>query len=264
MNTSHFSPRGIHWIEEGSDATPLVLLHGLGGDAKFWAAEQAKLSKIYRTIAIDLRGSGLSARAMESLSIASLVEDILDVLDASGIENADIIGFSMGGVVAQALALAAPQRTKRLVLAGTFATMNVQARLYLQAVGAQYRQGATPEQMYSLILPWLFSIPFLSSPDAQPFLSYVQDPLDQQTREDWLRLLQALLDYEGVDRLEDIQAPTLILYGSEDRLASSSDAEIIRSGITKSVLKVVPGGHLFNIESPDVFLNHIVSFLSND
>ena len=209
----------------------------------------------------NIARAGCSAGSSAPFSVEDLAEDVVGVLDEAGIASAQVIGFSMGGVVAQALALAAPERITRLVLAATFATVNPQARLFLSALGANYRDGATAECMYGLIMPWLFSIPFLSDERAQPYMAYVKDPSDRQTREDWLHLLHALLAYDGRGRLSDIRVPTLVLYGDADCLASTCDAKALEQGIQGAVSAVVRGGHLMNIESREVFLGHILRFL---
>ena len=255
----------IHWVEAGPkhSASAVVLLHGLGGDVGFWAAEQAALAAHFRVLAIDLRGSGESLPCSGPFSMQDLAGDVIDVLDAAGIESAHIVGFSMGGLVAQALAVEHPARVRRLVLAATFAITNMQARLFLEAVGSVYRNGASAKQMFELILPWLFSPAFLSGPHASPYLDYPEDAEGEQSREDWLRLLDAQLAFDGLDLLASIKAPTLVVAGEEDRLAPLTDAEQLTQGIEGAVLRVLPGGHLMNVESPDAFQKVLISFFTS-
>lgn len=264
MHTSHLTSRGIHWSEQGPHrgAPAVVLLHGLGGDARFWLAEQTLLARDFRTLAIDLRGSGQSIGSDGPFTVDALAADVLEVLDAAGIDAAHVVGFSMGGVVAQALAVAASDRVISLVLAATFAKVNAQARLFLQAVGTLYRNGTAAERIYALIVPWLYSIPFLSSACAASHIAYVEDSTDRQTPEDWLCLLDALLNYDGSARLGDIRAPTLIIGGDQDCLAPPSDAQALADGIHGASLRMLPGGHLMNLESPAAFVDHIARFLS--
>jgi pimeloyl-ACP methyl ester carboxylesterase len=256
----------MHWIEQGPgvDAAAVVLIHGLGGDAQFWGVEQTALATHFRVLAVDLRGSGLSPGTVEAFSIEDLARDVESMLDEAGISSAHVIGFSMGGVVAQALAVASPHRIKRLVLAATFAIVNPQARLFLEAIGSVYRDGISARQLYELVLPWLFSVAFLSDPRATPYLIYPDDPGDEQSREDWLRLLDALLAFDGRAHLAEICMPTLIISGDEDCLAPRAGAEELAKGIQGSVLKIVAGGHLMNVESPDEFIAQIEHFLSSD
>ncbi|NUT77795.1 alpha/beta fold hydrolase [Pseudomonas sp. C1C7] len=252
----------LHWTEATCDTATqtVVLLHGLGGDAGFWANEQQALARHFRVLALDMRGSGRSAACSGPLSIEDLAADVVTVLDAAGVESAHVVGFSMGGLVAQALAVTFPQRVSRLVLAATFATTNVQARHFLKAVASVYRNDASARLMYDLIVPWLFSLPFLSDERAAPFLSYPEDGADDQSREDWLCLLDADLAFDGRDRLASIRTPTLVLAGADDALAPPSDAEQLARGIEGAVLRVIPGGHLFNIESADAFERELLGF----
>lgn len=260
---SHHSQRGIHWLEQGPahGAPVVVLIHGLGGDAKFWTAEQAALAQHFRVLAVDLRGSGLSTGFDAPFSIEDLASDIVSLLDELGIASAHVAGFSLGGVVAQAVALAAPTRVARLVLAATFSTVNPQARLFLDALARLYAGGASPEQMYDLIVPWLFSERFLSEPRAEPFLTYVEDPTDKQTTADWLRLLDAMLRFDARARLGAIAMPTLIISGDEDRLASANDADALHQAIPGSAHQIMQGGHLMNVESPEAFISALRGFL---
>lgn len=261
------TPHGdIHWLEAGnaSHASVVVLLHGLGGDAGFWRAEQAALAEHFRVLAIDLRGSGLSSATDQAFSIEDLAQDVSAVLQHLGIASAHVVGFSMGGLVAQALAVLAPERIRSLVLAASFARTNVQARGFLEAVASVYRSGSTAKQMFQLVLPWLFSERFLAHPDAAPWLHYPDDAPDEQAREDWLRLLDAQLAFDGRARLGEIRARTLVVCGAEDRLAPPSDARNLANGIAGSVLVELAGGHLMNVEDGDAFMAQLQEFIAAD
>lgn len=262
MPTVNTARGALHWIEAGQPTAPAVLLiHGLGGDAGFWAAEQPALAARFRVLAVDLRGSGLTPGTANAFSADDLAQDLLAILDHAGIDAVHVVGFSMGGVVAQALASTAPARVQRLVLAATFATPNPQARLFLQAVGAIYRAGATPKQIFDLVLPWLFSERFLSDPRAAPWLDYPEDAPDEQSAADWQRLLDAMTGFDGHARLQHIRAPTLVICGDEDRLATPGDAQQLLAGIAGATLSTLRGGHLMNVESPDAFLAQVERFL---
>lgn len=253
-----------HWLETNAipGAPAVVLIHGLGGDAGFWAAELPLLAARYRVLAVDLRGSGRTPGGPAPFTIEDLALDVLAILDQAGIDTAHVVGFSLGGTVAQALAVAAPRRVRGLVLAATFACTGTQARLFLQAVGSVYAGGATPEQVYGLVLPWLFSHGFLSRPAAAPYLAYPEDAGDEQSCDDWLRLLQAMLAFDGRGALSRIHAPTLVLSGDEDRLAPLDGAHTLVAGLPQATLAVVPGGHLINVESPHRFVDALSTFFA--
>lgn len=240
----------------------MLLIHGLGGDASFWVAEQHALAAHYRVIAVDLRGSGRTPGGTAAFTIDDLAQDVLAIMDAAGVDAAHVVGFSMGGTVAQAMALAAPHRLRSLVLAATFAHTGTQARLFLQAIGAVYATGATPKQIFELVLPWLFSDTFLSSSAAAPYLDYPENAEDEQDREDWLRLLQAMLAFDGRPGLSCIATPTLVIGGDEDRLAPPEGVHALVEGIARSTLRMLPGGHLMNVESQQRFVDALAAFFA--
>lgn len=151
MPTTATATSSINWTSEG-DGDVLVLLHGLGGDIGFCETELVRLSSRFQTIAIDLRGSGGTPATVGGHTIADLADDVAAVLDDAGVDTAHVLGFSMGGLVAQEFALRHPARLRRLVLASTFAVMNPQAR-----------------------------IDFIADPAHRDFFHYPDDEVDQGT-----------------------------------------------------------------------------------
>lgn len=260
------TPRGpVHWTEQCANrADPVVvLLHGLGGDAGFWSVEQHALSARYRVLAMELRGNGITPTGDEALSIDAMARDVVSVLDEQGIDAAHIVGFSMGGLVAQAMATAWPDRVRSLVLAATFATTPVSSRLFLKAVADCYARSITARQRYALILPWLFSREFLESERAVPFLSFPEGEPEGQTPDDWIRSLNAQLAFDGRAGLAKIQARTLVMHGADDVLAPPCDAAALHRGIRNAAWCTIAGGHLFHVERPQRFLDALLEFLGD-
>lgn len=103
-------------LTEDGDGPPLVLLHGLFGAGQNWGAIRRALAPRYRVLAPDLRNHGASPRAA-AMDYPTLADDVAETLDAAGVARAAVLGHSMGGKVAMALALAHPQRVERLVVA---------------------------------------------------------------------------------------------------------------------------------------------------
>jgi 3-oxoadipate enol-lactonase len=186
------------------------------------------------------------------------------VLDDAGLDKAHVVGFSLGGLVAQSLAVRHPARVDRLVLASTYAVMNPQARLFLDAVHEPYADGSlTERQMFGLICPWLFSTAFLADPANAGWISYPDDAGDEQAPEDWSRLYRAQRAFDGTRSLADIGASTLVLSGSEDRLVSRADAELLARRIPGARHDRIAGaGHLLNFEEPQRFLDAVEAHLA--
>lgn len=251
----------INWTEAGTGDC-VVLLHGLGGDIGFWENEIGALAPHFRVIAVDLRGSGATP-STRGFSIADLADDVRDVLDEAVVNRAHVVGFSLGGLVAQEFALRHSDRLGRLVLASTYAVMNRQARLFLDAVLDVYQNGATPKQMFDLISPWLFSTRFVNDPVNAPYFELPDDAADDQSMEDWRELYRAQQRFDSTGRLPVILAETLVVVGGRDSLVSTSDSRTLRDGIPHAkVLTFAESGHLTNVEEHGRFIATIREFLA--
>ena len=194
--------------------------------------------------------------------MALFADDLAGLMDALKLEKANILGFSMGGAIAQAFALAYPHRVDRLTLAASFAVMNAQARFFLDAVLSVYEQGVTIKQMFDLIVPWLFSARFLSDPANAGYLVYDEDEPNPQPMYAWRAQYLAQQAYTSLPALRTVQVPTLVMASQQDRLAHVDDAEVLAASIRQSRLVIIPdAGHLMNYEQPDLFHQSIVDFL---
>jgi 3-oxoadipate enol-lactonase len=251
----------IHWEDVG-DGPPVVLLHGLGGDISFWDAEVTAWSQDHRLVLVDLRGVGGTVSTPDSLSIEELADDVVAVMDDSHVTITAVVGFSMGGLVAQSLALRHAQRISRLVLASTYARMSVQARLFLDAVLSSYEMSGSAAQMFRLVYPWLFSPDFLGSPEVDKPAWPTDEELADQSFEDWRALYLAQREFDATSRLGEISCETLVVAGEQDRLVPLEDTRALAAGITHSQLSLLPNtGHLINVEAPETFQTTIDRFL---
>jgi pimeloyl-ACP methyl ester carboxylesterase len=241
---------------------PTSLLHGLGGDVGFWEPEAAELADSFRVIVIDARGSGGSSSTPEGFGVDDLADDVIAVLDQAGSRVAHVVGFSMGGLTAQSLAARYPDRVDRLVLASTYAVMNPQSRMFLDAVQDVYRTGATSKQMFDLICPWLFSWSFLGEPANADWFDYPDDAADDQSLDDWSKLYAAQRSFDARAGLAQVEVPTLVVHGRQDRLVTATDtADLADWLLDARVETFAASGHLVNVEEPRRFLECVRSHL---
>jgi pimeloyl-ACP methyl ester carboxylesterase len=107
------------YYEEHGQGQPLIMVLGLGQNIATWGFQIPELSKHVRLIVFDNRDAGKSSRCIDNYTTESMAQDILGLMDHLGIERAHLLGTSMGGMIAQHVALMAPERLKSLILAGT-------------------------------------------------------------------------------------------------------------------------------------------------
>lgn len=255
------TPASVHRVTAGSGET-VVLVHGLGGDVDFWEDEMSALAAEFHAVAIDLRGSGITPASADGHTIDDLADDVLAVLDDEGIEKAHVIGFSMGGLVAQSFAVRYPTRLRRLVLASTYAVMGPQARLFLDAIAVLVRGGATDRLVFELVGPWLFSTAYLSDPGNCLALRFPEG-VEVEAGRPWLNQYVAQREFDGRGQLARIEAPTLVLGGTDDSLVPQLDMEHLAAQIPNARLSLFAGaGHLLNAEAPTRFLAEVTGFLT--
>jgi pimeloyl-ACP methyl ester carboxylesterase len=240
---------------------PVVLIAGLSASLWLWEKQLPELSRHFRTIAFDNRGAGRSGAPQGPYTIGRMADDVAGLLDALGVERAHVLGFSMGGFVAQEFALRYPERVDRLVLAATSA-------------GGPTHVAAAPEVMAAFL------------PTAEPPREWIRNRLHLAYTAEYLRdpgRVERMIDlrlehpqpphgYRGqlagaavFDRsgeVSRIRAPTLILAAEGDPLVPVGNASYLAAQIPGSRLIVYEGlAHQFNVEAHERFNRDIVDFL---
>jgi 3-oxoadipate enol-lactonase len=257
-------PGAVVRFDDAGRGAPVVLLHGLGGDAGFWTREREQLADRFRVITIDLRGSGRTVTDAPDHEIADLADDVVAVLDRLGIARAHVVGFSMGGYVAQSLAVRHPSRVDRLVLAATSATLNAQLRLFMDAVLAAWEAGVGPDGMFALVAPWLFSPAFVAEPANAAWFALPPDDPEEQSLAAWRGQYLAQRRFDGTGELTRIACPTLVLTGRQDVLVPEDEARAFADRIRGARCVLVPdAGHLVNVEKPERFIAAVDRFLTS-
>ncbi len=239
----------------------LVFLHALATNRYLWTHQIFAFARDYKVVSIDLRGHGLSSTPSSGYSIAELSADILAVFDHAEIERAVLVGNSVGGMVAMQTSLAAPDRVRANVIlsSGT----NLGAAIPDEIMTAYEKRF---DAVYTLVLEGAIS------EKTKRERGEVAEFLDGCYRADPSRTRQAFLasiaDPGGVfgwnirDRLAEIQQPTFLLSGADDKSLPPGSHEELTLGIADAQVKVVPDvGHYYQLERPDDFNRDLQSFL---
>lgn len=250
---------GVHlrYAEAGPrDAPPLLLLHGYTDSWFSFSGIAPALAQRWRVLAPDQRGHGASDRPATGYAVPDLAGDALALLDALGIVEAAVLGHSMGSLVAQELALSAPQRVRALVLAGSAAHFRSPAVRELRDAIYSFGQ-EVPEPFVRE-----FQLSTLQRPVDEAFLEAVVAESLTVPAHVWRGALEGQLAVDNTARLELIAAPTLVLRGTEDRIfdADAQAAPARRIAGAKEIC--YPGtGHALHWELPQAVARDVREFL---
>jgi len=246
----------LNYLEQGA-GEPLVLIHGLGGNADNWRGQMEALAPYCRVIALDLRGHGQSGyRADEPVSVRVFAADVIGLLDQLGIARAHFCGLFMGGMIVLEIFVRQPFRISSLILADTTAFFPPP-----QALAAILRHfdnldmARWSQVMASLLLR-------RQAPNEQK--QEVARMLAANRRDLYRQGLIAAFEGDYRWMLSQIDLPTLVLVGEEDQATPIGYARLLHENIRNSVLQVIPeAGHYSSLENPAAFNRQLITHLQD-
>jgi pimeloyl-ACP methyl ester carboxylesterase len=254
-------------VDDAGDGPPVVLLHGLACGRRMWFHQIRALRRRFRVIAYDLRGHGQTdaPAAATDYSAALLARDLTGVLDALKIERAAIVGFSLGGGPALALAASKPERVSRLVLAdvGAGADEPIKTEWMARRWVKQIAQGEIDELVCDMLRSDLFKVYAQRNARSREHMAGLirATPLDglRFTLSEVLAKRKSLFHLTGV--LKSVRAPTLVLVGEYDYTCSKA-ARLLAATIPNAALKIIKAsGHMSPLEQPAAFSAALMEFL---
>jgi 3-oxoadipate enol-lactonase len=243
---------------------PLVLIMGFGGDHLAWGYQLRAFAERHRVIAFDNRGAGQTDAPDIPYTTAMMADDTAGLLDALGVDRAHVIGVSMGGMIAQELALRHPARVRSLHLGCTLARPDAYMRA-LMAAWRTLRTSLSREDMLRAMALWLFApVTYEERPEFVEMV--VQTALANpfpQTLTGFLRQGDAILGHDALPRLGAIRCPTLVSVAEDDILVPPRFSRLLASRIPGAALQVLPGaGHVYFWERPEAFNRLCLDFLA--
>jgi 3-oxoadipate enol-lactonase len=263
MPTVHCNGHELHYAASGSGPA-LVFLNGLAGDHLYWMGQVRALSPQFRCLALDNRDVGQSSYASGPDTIAELADDVVCLLDTLALSAAHIIGLSLGGMIAQELALRHPRRVLSLCLVDTLARSDAWFNATLDAFSFIRKQVPDSGSFFVALLPWLVSHRFFDEPSRLDWLAALLrgNPFPQRI-EGFFRQIEAIRGHDALDRLSAISCPVLVAVGEDDMIAPPRYAGQLASAVQGARLEVLPGvGHAPPIEAPRLFNRLLADFLT--
>jgi pimeloyl-ACP methyl ester carboxylesterase len=253
----------LHYVEAGS-GDPLLLIMGFGGDHLAWAFQVPAFSANYRVISFDNRGAGQSSVPDEPYTTRMMADDAVGLLDVLGIERAHVLGVSMGGMIAQEVALSHRQRVRSLQLHCTYARPD-RYMLALMDAWRSVRSKATPEEWLRTIALWLFApVTFVERPDF--IEAVIQTGLANPhpfSLTGFFRQGDAVRGHEALERLPGLTCPTLVSVAEHDILVPPRFAREVASAIPRADFRVIDrAAHAYFWERADAFNTVCLDFLA--
>jgi pimeloyl-ACP methyl ester carboxylesterase len=250
----------IYYEIHGAGPRTLTLIRGLGSDLSAWFPQVPEFSQHFRTVVFDNRGAGRTDKPDAPYSIRQMAGDTNGLLKALAIQRTALLGISMGGMIAQEFAIHYPEKLSCLILGCTTFGGPESVPPSRETLNAILAGANADEKTRQLQEQAIFCDETIADhrdviaayAAARSRFAIPPDSLARQA--------EAIRKHDTASRLAQIQTPTLVMTGNSDRLIPPENSRLIASRIRGSILKELPGGHLFMTEYPEVFNHTVIEF----
>jgi pimeloyl-ACP methyl ester carboxylesterase len=251
------------YYEVRGNGQPVLLIAGLGSDVSSWAGVVDKLSARFKVIAFDNRGVGRSDIPNKRYTVRQMAGDAVRLLDHLKIKRAHVIGHSMGGYIAQELAINHSERVDKLILESTSFVSSKRNNLLFSDFHRKLKMGEDLETWMRRWTRWLFTKRCLA---RKVFIkAFIKNGLNYpyfQQAEGFKGQISAIASFNTRERLYSIKAETLVIEGEEDKLILPKEAAALARNIAGSIFQSVKdAAHCIHIERPGLFVKIVMKFL---
>jgi aminoacrylate hydrolase len=228
------------YYEVTGQGEPVLLVPGLSGRGSFWASQVAELSRDFRVIVHDHRGTGRSTHSRIRYSVEQMADDVLHLMDALGVDAAHLVGHSTGGAIGQVIALEHPRRLRSLVLSATWAGPDAYfRRLFESRKGVLLSQGVEAYLRASAL--YMSPPAWISANDALLDEQHKAALAEAAPVEITASRIDAILRHDRRARLSDVRVPTLVIVAQDDMITPRFYSD--------ELAKLVPGARLVVLDS---------------
>jgi 3-oxoadipate enol-lactonase len=249
------------YYQEAGTGDPLVLLHGLGSSSDDWLFQTPVLAEHFHVIAINLRGHPPSSLLRGPVTIDTLAADVAQVLDVLEISRAHVLGLSLGGLVAQVLAIDFAEKVNRLILVNTFAHLwptswRETYTLVRRVVVSKFLPVHTTAKVVAHDL--------FPKPDQEPWREATRERIGANDTASYRYLISAIRRFDSRSQLDRITASALLITGDRDAVVPRGCQQQLARGIPQAKWHIVrDSGHATPIDQPDEFNRVVLDFLKD-
>ena len=255
------------YFEVCGQGEPLVMIMGFAGTQGGWIFQKNTFKRSFQVITFDNRGAGKTDKPAGPYSIRMMAEDTVGLMDHLGVEKAHILGVSMGGYIAQEIAINHPERVRKLVLGCTYAREDEtggHSREYFKGLGLE--EGCSADELRSVpvgkVLATVFSLAFNHTLYRIALAPVMKTVAPLRASEGVAAQFEAIVGHDTLERLHMIHAPTLVIAGTGDRVIKPASSEILAHMIPDArLVKVEGGSHSFFVGKRGRFNEEVLKFL---
>ena len=252
------------YYEEHGEGDPLLCVMGLGADHTAWVLNVPEWSQSRRVVVFDNRDVGESSYAEAPYEVSDMAADALALADELGLESFDLVGLSLGGAIAQELALSAPERVRTLTLAVTYGG-NGGWGVQRAKVFREFFAGMSREARVEFLMALVYSeIVF----DNEAFVSAARETMlahpHPQSNEAFIRQLDAGARHETRDRLGDLRMPVHVIGAHRDIMVPAHKSPELARLIPGAKLTMLDAGHACNVELAQDFNAAVLEFIAEN
>jgi 3-oxoadipate enol-lactonase len=250
-------------FESAGEGPPVVLVHGLGMTRKMWDWQWPALTGRFQAVRYDLLGHGASDKPRDAYSLARFADQIAHLMDGLGIDRAALVGFSLGGMIVRAFALAHPERVTALAILNSAHGRTEEERAAILIRVEQVAREGPQATVDAALMRWFTPSYGASHPEV---LDRVRRWILANDREVYPLIYRVLAegDAELAEAVAAIRSPTLVMTGGEDHGNSPDMARRMAALIPGARCEIMPGlRHMGLAEEPEAFNGPLLSFLAD-
>ncbi|GHG59431.1 3-oxoadipate enol-lactonase [Alishewanella longhuensis] len=258
MPLFQYQNRCLHYLQQG-EGEAVLLLHGLGSCAEHWWLQMQALSADYQVIAADFRGHGQSSPSAQPFTMQQLAADMLALLTHLEIKRCQVVGFSLGGMVAFELALLAPQCVQSLVIINSGPYLAIQGwRLKLQ-LGFRL---AVIRLLGMRKLGQIIGAKLFPDEEQKPLLELFAQQMASMDQASYRHTLNAIAHFSVQSQLSHLQLPVLVIAADQDYSPVATKAAYV-SLLPDAALIVIPNSrHATPLDQPEALNQQLLTFLA--